>query len=83
MEHSFTEVIKRILIDDFEDKADQILLSCPILQYINIKTKSADRGSKARGSFGNLYAIYVLVEDYIQKEFHENRGYRDYEGARF
>lgn len=83
MEHSFTRVIKRVLIEDFGDKADLIYSSCPILRYINLKTKSADQGSKARGSFGNLYAIYVLVEDYIEKEFHKTGEYSDYEGAKF
>jgi len=83
MEHLFTRIIKRVLIDEFGDKADSIYSSCPILQYINIKTRSASRGSKARGSFGNLYAIYVLVENYIEEGFHKNKGYRDYEGAKF
>lgn len=83
MEHSFTKVIKRVLIDEFGDKSDAIYLSCHILQYINIKTKSADRGSKARANFTNLYAIYVLVEDYINKGFHQNKGYRDYNGAKY
>jgi len=82
-EHKFTKNIKRILMDEFGDKAEQIFSKCPILQYLNIKTRSAERGSKARGSFGNIYAIYVLVEDYIKKGFHESGDYKDYEGARF
>jgi len=32
---------------------------------LNEKTRSTNRGSKARGSFANLYAIYVIIEDYI------------------
>ena len=53
------------------------------LQYINIKAKAANRGSKSRSSFANHYAIYVLIEDYLQKEFHLKNGYEDYEGAQF
>ena len=34
-------------------------------QYLVKKTKASDRGSKARRSLGNLYALYVLCEDYI------------------
>ena len=49
MEHSFTRVIKQVLIDEFGDKVDSIYSSCPILQYINIQTRSASRGSKAGG----------------------------------
>jgi len=83
MDHRFTKNIKRILIDEFEDKADQIYNSCLILQYLNLKTRSAERGSKARSSFGSLYAIYVLVEDYVEKDFHSRFDYKDYEGAKF
>ncbi|MBD1908286.1 restriction endonuclease [Funiculus sociatus GB2-A5] len=83
MKHSFTETIKQILIDEFEEKADLIYSYCLLLQYINLKTSSAERGSKARSSFGNLYAIYVLVEDYINKGFNINETYKNYEGAKF
>ena len=50
---------------------------------INIKTKSAQRGSKSRSSFANLYAVYVLVEDYIKQGFHRKDNYSDYAGALF
>ena len=83
MEHAFTKIIKRVLVDEFGEKADLVYSSCHILQYINEKTRSADRGSKARGSFGNLYAIYVLVEDYVEKGFDESGEYADYEGAEY
>lgn len=36
-----------------------------VVQYLVRKTRAADRGSKARRSLGNLYALYVLAEDYI------------------
>ncbi len=52
---------------------------------MSIKTRSANRGSKARGAFANHYAIYVLVEDYIKKGFLAGKKghYKKYEGARF
>jgi len=55
----------------------------PLLQYINIKTRSADRGSKSRSSFANLYAIYVLVLDYTNGQFHVTSKYSEYAGADF
>lgn len=67
MEHEFTKAIKSILKKAFRDKSGLIYSISPILQYINVKTRAANRGSKARNSFGNLYAIYVLVEDYVKK----------------
>jgi hypothetical protein len=44
---------------------------------------SASRGSKARGSFGNLYSVYVLVEDYVNRSYHKSGDYRNAEGAQF
>jgi len=81
--HSFSEIIMQILKDNFKDKSKDIFDKSLLLQYINIKTRSADRGSKARSSFGNLYAIYVLVEDYLKGNFHKTGKYKDYSGAKF
>ena len=67
--HGFTPEIVEILEGHFGDYASDILASSPILGYLNTKTKAANRGSKARGSFANHYALYVVVEDYIQKGF--------------
>ncbi|WP_228056623.1 hypothetical protein [Microcoleus sp. LEGE 07076] len=44
---------------------------------MNIKTKAANKGSKSRGSFANLYAIYVLLEDYLLKNFHQSEMYSE------
>jgi len=83
MEHEFTKKIKEILRNNFGEFSDKVLLQSPLIQYLNIKTKSASKGSKSRGSFANLYAIYVLVEDYISKDFHKTGKYTEYEGAIF
>jgi hypothetical protein len=81
MEYEFTKVIKKILEDKFGEVGYQILSESQLILYLNIKTKSANKGSKSRGSFANLYAIYVLVEDYCVKNFHRTGMYSDYEGA--
>ena len=81
MEHSFTTDIKTILYKHFGDKSAAIFERSLLIQYLNLKTKSASRGAKARSSFANLYAIYVLVEDYIQNDFVEKGDYATYEGA--
>jgi hypothetical protein len=83
MEHEFTKTIRQILDDRFGDVGHQLFNSSELLRYLNIKTKSASRGSKSRGSFANLYAIYVLVEDYIARDFNKNDGYLDANGAVF
>lgn len=83
MEHDFTPVIKDILTRHFATKAEDLFDKSSLLQYINLKTVSATRGSKARSSFANLYAIYVLVEDYITHGYHKKGDYSKYEGAQF
>ncbi|MEA5618402.1 restriction endonuclease [Cronbergia sp. UHCC 0137] len=83
LQHNFTQTIITIVNKYFPGYGDTILINSQLLQYINIKTKAANRGSKSRASFANHYAIYVLVEDYLQKEFHIKNGYEDYEGAQF
>lgn len=83
MKHSFTERIFAILTKHFGEEAEAIFNNSELLKYINQKTVSAHKGSKARGSFGNLYAIYVLVEDYLKNEFDKKGNYSKYAGAKF
>ena len=40
-----------------------------IHKYIERKTKASDRDSKARRSLGNLYALYVICDDYVNENF--------------
>jgi hypothetical protein len=82
--HAFTETIYQILEDEFKSNGEKVFESSLLLQYLNLKTKSANKGSKSRGAFGNHYAIYVLVEDYIKGGFADGgKEYRTYEGANF
>lgn len=83
MEHSFTENIKYVLQRHCGKYADEIYGKSLLIQYINLKTRSANKGSKARSSFANLYAIYVIIEDYIAKGFDKKGDYTKYEGALF
>ena len=83
MDHEFTENIIAVLYGHFGKDADEILARSDLIQYLNYKTRSASRDSKARGSFANIYAIYVLVEDYLKHDFDLNDDYSDYEGAQF
>ena len=84
-EHEFTQSIRDVLTTLFHKDAEAILEASLLIQYINEKTRSANKGSKARGSFANLYSIYVIVEDYIQHKFNKGKQgkYSHYEGAIF
>lgn len=37
-----------------------------LYKYLKFKTKSVDKDSKARRSLGNIYALKVLIEDFLQ-----------------
>lgn len=80
----FKNTIEKIVIDEFGNKNGLLILqTSDLIKYIIAKTKSANESSKSRGSFGNLYAIYVLVEDYLKHGFDTNDEYKNYEGAMF
>ena len=83
MEYQFTATIHAILREDVGEQANELYQKSELIRYLNEKTRSASRGSKARAAFGNLYAIYVLVEDYVAKGFVASGDYSEYEGARF
>jgi hypothetical protein len=83
VKHEFTKIIINQIEKDLNVNGEEIIQYAPILEYINIKTRSANRGSKSRGSFANLYAIYVLIEDYIKIVFEEKTNYSEYQGAVF
>ncbi|NQU05969.1 MAG: restriction endonuclease [Calditrichaeota bacterium] len=81
--HVFTDTIISILDRIFKKSGEKILEKSEIIQYLNITTKAANRGSKSRAEFANHYAIYVLIEDYVKGGFAKNSGYTDYEGAKY
>jgi hypothetical protein len=67
----------------FGEDAQKVYAASPLLQYLKIKTKSVDKSSKSRANFGNLYAIFVLVEDYLTKGYYTKGDYSKYRGADF
>lgn len=83
MEHEFTAQILQTLYDFFEEDSRVIFEHSSLLQYLNIKTRSASSGSKSRGSFANIYALYVLIDDYLDNQFDKSGNYHEYEGARY
>lgn len=46
-------------------EANSVPETHPVVQYLMRKTRAVDRGSKARRSLGNLYALKVLAESYL------------------
>jgi hypothetical protein len=83
VKHEFTTTIIKQIEQDLNVKGEELIQYASLLEYINIKMRSANKGSKSRGSFANLYAIYVLLEDYIKVVFEEKVNYSKYQGAIF
>ena len=86
VEHSFTSTILGVLAKHAGEYAKDVLANSPLLGYLNLKTKAANRGSKARGAFANHYALYVVIEDYIQSGYADGtagKPYSKHDGARF
>jgi hypothetical protein len=84
--HQFTQKIYDTLEGHFGEDAKSVFENSALLVYLNHKTKSANKGSKSRGSFANHYALYVIVEDYINKGYFDNPSkpyLSEYEGAIF
>lgn len=69
MESAFASYIDSYLKGKYGKDAESLFSMSYILQYLVHKTKSANKGAKARGSFANLYAIYVIIEDYLNKGY--------------
>lgn len=53
-----------------------------LIRYLDKKTRSVDRSSKSRASFANIYAIYVLIQDYLNVIATKGK-YKKYKGMRF
>lgn len=81
--HGFTDKIAKIVSEHTGADGDEALEKSSLLQYLNTKTKAAERSSKSRAGFANHYALYVLIEDYLKQGFDEDANYSDYEGAQF
>lgn len=77
-----TSFFMKILNKHFGKDAEKIYKKSPVLRYLEIKTHSVEKSSKSRANLGNLYAIYVLVEDYLKKEF-DKKDYSKYGGAKY
>jgi hypothetical protein len=81
--HAFTTTIVEVLVARFGNESEAIFDRSELVRYLNIKSRSASRGSKSRAGFANIYAIYVLTEDYVKGEFADSGAYREYNGAKF
>ena len=65
--HGFSKRFISAVEENVETDAKQTIVASHLLSYLHDKMKAAERDSKSRKSFGNIYAIFVVVEDYREK----------------
>ncbi|PTK22192.1 restriction endonuclease [Staphylococcus hominis] len=76
--------IKDIIIKNHGQENYTKITSNNLIKFINSKTKSYNKDAKSRANYGTLYAIYVVIEDYIEKGYSSmEKDYSLYEGANY
>ena len=77
--------IEHILIKDFGfDNYLSIFEHSELLQYLDKKTSAVNGNTKARKSFGNIYAIYSVLHFYMKDGFYFHpEKYKEFEGYEF
>lgn len=73
-----------ILKEHYPKNYEDVYNKAYLIQYLDKKTNSVGKSSKSRPSFANLYAIYVLVEDYLNNGYYNSGKYiKEYDGMIF
>ena len=77
--------IQDILIRDFGfDNYNSVFEHSELLQYLDKKTSAVNGNTKARKSFGNIYAIYSILHFYMKDGFYFHpEKYKEFEGYEF
>jgi hypothetical protein len=77
------EFIKDILLEDFGDEYENIFNQSDLLQYLDLKTSAIFGNSKTRKSLANIYAIYSILNFYIDTFYNDPEEYRKFQGYEF
>lgn len=78
------EFIKDILIEDYNDKYNQIYENSDLIKYLDKKTGAIEGDSKTRRSLGNIYAIYSVLYYYLEMDFYNNKEkYKKFNGFEY
>src|SRR5699024_1374064 len=78
------EFIEEIIVENHGLEKLEKIKENKLLQFINDKTNAYNKGAKSRANYGSLFAIYVIIDDYIINEYdNKENDYNEYEGASF
>lgn len=78
------DYIKKIMIDEFGEEWMDIYKHSPLIRYLNLKSGAIHGNSKTRRSLANWYAIYSILNFYVEDGFvNQRQKYSEYEGISY
>lgn len=74
------EFINNILYEEYKNSAENIFNSSPLLQYLDSKMNAVYGNSKTRRSLANIYAIYSILNFYVDDFYNQKDKYKHFQG---
>lgn len=72
--------IENILREDYNKNFKTIFNNSPLLQYLDIKMGAVYGNSKTRRSLANIYAIYSILNFYVDDFYNKKEQYKSFTG---
>ena len=81
------DFIEQILTEEYRDDdtvdINELYHSSPLLQYINLKTGAIYGNTKSRRSLANIYAIYAILNFYVEDFYNKPEDYKEFNGYEY
>lgn len=74
------EFIEEILKEDYQDNYQNIFNNSPLIQYLDSKMGAVYGNSKTRRSLANIYAIYAILNFYVDDFYNQKEKYKKFTG---
>ena len=75
--------VREVLERHFPGKADDLYKESLLIQYLDTKAGAIHGGTKARRSLANYYAIYSILNFYVEDYANKPNEYRKFEGYEY
>lgn len=79
MEHFIRDTINKY----FPGKANEIYENSPLIQYLDMKSGAIHGAAKTRRSLANYYAIYSILNFYVEDFFNKPDEYKEFGGYEY
>lgn len=74
------EFIEEILKEEYQNNFEDIFNNSPLLQYLDCKMGAVYGNSKTRRSLANIYAIYSILNFYVDDYYNQKEKYKTFSG---